>query len=664
MGPDEVDGGDVDDVVEENRRLSSRLAANRRAIAERDERIRELTDQLAALNSLHGSTALAAATAVRRAAKRLLPPETRRARVAVVGIGLFHRATVGRSGPPPAPAPKSEATRYAAAPSALAAEYRHWLEQHEPGPDELDALRRTNSGWKQRALVSVVLPVTVLEPDRLEKSIDSVVGQVYDHWELLIVADPSRPGTAPVIESAVTADSRIRLVVDGPDDGSRVEKVAAQVGADHAQGEWIVRLEAGDQLRPDALHRLVAHINDHSSDDVVYADEDRLSPGNEREQPELKPDWSPDYLLSRDYLGCPTVIRRSLLEDVGGWHAGFGTEEDHDLHLRVTEGARGVGHVAAVLATRPGRGAPTEDRPTGSGNPVAHALTRRHRAGQAVPRTDCRNDVNYDVRYQLDGRPSVDIVIPTRDRVDLLEACIDSITTLSTYRSYRITIVDNDSVQDATRRFLARDDLRVVAEPGPFNFSRLVNAGVRASHADYVLLLNNDVTVLTPDWIEAMLELGQQPGVGAVGCRLLFPDGSVQHEGVALIREYVAANVSWPWPVIRNTSAVTAACMLVRRDVYWSIDGFDEKLGVVYNDVDFCLRMVRSGRRVVYTPHAELVHDESSSRGKDNPQSDIDLFFARWGGPERMHDPYVSPHVLWPYPQRLRLTGDPAAAAR
>jgi GT2 family glycosyltransferase len=147
-----------------------------------------------------------------------------------------------------------------------------------------------------------------------------------------------------------------------------------------------------------------------------------------------------------------------------------------------------------------------------------------------------------------------------------------------------------------------------------------------------------------------------------VGCRLLFPDGSVQHEGVALIREYVAANVSWPWPVIRNTSAVTAACMLVRRDIYWSIGGFDEKMGVVYNDVDFCLRMVRSGQRVVYTPYAELVHDESSSRGKVNPQADIDLFFDRWGTPDRLHDPYVSAHVLWPNPQRLRMTGDPAAA--
>ncbi len=643
-------------MVEENRRLSSRLAADRRALAERDERIRDLTDQLAALSSLQGSTALAAAAAARRVAKRFLPPGTTRARVAVFGIGLVHRAGRGPSGPPAPPVPKSEATRYAAGPSALAAEYRQWIEQHEPGPDELEALGRTNAGWKHQPLVSVVLPVPDIEPGWLEKSIDSVVEQVYDHWELLIVADSSRPGPVPVLGSSGRADSRVRLI-DRPDDTSTVVQVAAQLAVEQARGEWVVRLEAGDQLRPDALHRIVAHINDHPGEDVVYADEDRLSAGDQRQQPELKPDWSPDYLLSRDYLGCPTAIRRGLLDDVGGWRPGFGTEEDHDLHLRVTEGARGVGHVAAVLATRRGRGTvtSTEDDLTASGNPVAQALTRRRQAGWAVPRRDDRFDVAYDVRYELDGRPSVDIVIPTRDRVDLLAACIDSITTLSTYPSYRITVVDNGSVEEATRRFLERNDLRTVPAPGPFNFSRLVNTGVRASDADYVLLLNNDVTVLTPDWIEAMLELGQQPGVGAVGCRLLFPDGSVQHEGVALIREYVAANVSWPWPVIRNTSAVTAACMLIRRDVYWSIGGFDEEMGVVYNDVDFCLRMVRSGRRVVYTPRAELVHDESSSRGKTNPQSDIDLFFGRWGTPETLRDPYVSPHVLWPYPQRLRM---------
>ena len=463
------------------------------------------------------------------------------------------------------------------------------------------------------------------------------------------------------LNAMLDADGRIRLV-DFDHGGSPDDRPAlAAVAAAQADGEWIVRLDAGDLLRPDALHRLVEHASAHGADDVVYADEDRVSSGGDRDQPELKPDWSPDYLLSKDYLGSPTAIRRSLLVDVGGWRSGFGAEDDHDLHLRATERARGVGHVAAVLSSRRRR-LPVGALPTGLDRSVTDALRRRGLTGRAMARLDAGSDICHDIRYQVEGHPSVDIIIPTRDRVDLLDACITSITQRSTYPLYQITVVDNNSVEDATTRYLERDDLHVVHCPGPFNFSRIVNSGVRASTADYVLLLNNDVVVLTDDWIEALLELGQQTDVGAVGCRLLFPDGSVQHEGIALLPEYVAANVSWPSQVIRNTSAVTAACMLVRREVYWSIGGFDEEMGVVYNDVDFCLRMGRSGRRVLYTPYAELEHDESSSRGPLNPSDDIDLFFTRWGTRDQLRDPFISPYLLWPHPQRLRvrsaLSGD------
>lgn len=629
--------------------LSEQLAGARRSLAERDDRMRVLTDRVNELTSLHGGTALAAAGAARRLAKRLLPAGRRRTRAVGVVLSVVHGTR--RSGPvvPAPPAPKSEATRYAAGDAELAAEYRRWLQYHQPGPDELGVLRRANRTWERRPLVSVVVPVADATAKWIDESIDSVVAQVYDQWELRVAAEQSLPSDVTrVIERYVAADPRIRPLTDGPE---AVQRAAAQ-----ARGEWVIRLDAGDVLRPDALHRLIAHIAAHGDDDVVYADEDRLSPDGEREAPELKPDWSPDYLLSKDYLGCPTAIRRRLLEDVGGWSGGCGRAEDHDLHLRATERARAVGHVAAVLATRRGvRGKPAGiSGLTESANPVADALRRRQRTGRAIPRTTSGNQLLYDIRYEIRGRPTVDIIIPTRDRVDLLETCITSITERSTYPSYRITVVDNGSVQDATLRFLERDDLHVVRSPGPFNFSRVVNAGVRASDADYVLLLNNDVTVLTADWIEASLELAQQPDVGAVGCRLLFPDGSVQHEGIALLREYVAANVSWPWPVIRDTAAVTAACMLVRRDVYWSIGGFDEKMGVVYNDVDFCLRMGCAGLRVLYTPYAELEHDESSSRGRTIWQADIDLFLARWGTPDQLHDPYVSPHILWPHPQRLR----------
>jgi len=648
--------------------LSALLEVTQRSLAERDDRIRELTRQVADLTRVQ-RIMVAGTRSARQVVRRVAPIGTDRQRAVSAVLGVVRPArrppSAGRVGP----TVTSEVARYRADRDELSAEYRRWRNQHEPGPAALDELHRTNTAWEWRPLVSIVLTVADVEPKWLEETVDSVVAQVYDRWELLVApVEAMPPDVDGVIERCVATDPRIRVIRPpaGPV-GAEGDTVPAQRAALQAEGEWVLRIDAGDLLRPEALHRIVAHVAAHGDADVVYADEDRRSDDGDLERPEFKPDWSPEYLLSRDYLGRPTAVRRSLLLSVGGWGAGFTpAEEDHDLHLRATEQARQVAHVAGVLYTRRPHAAGERERPshppgTVPDNPVVAALRRRDRPGRAtvMPGGDGDDDGGepacYEVRYRVGSGATVDIIIPTRDRLDLLKKCITSIQTVSTYPSYRITVVDNGSVEEATLRYLEHPDLHVVRSPGPFNFSRLVNTGVQSSEADYVLLLNNDITALTADWIEAMLELAQQPEVGAVGCRLLFPDGSVQHEGVALLPEYTAANISWPWSVIRDTSAVTAACMLVRRDVYWSIGGFDEDMAVCFNDVDFCLRMGRSGRRVVYTPHAELEHAESATRGRTNPQDDIDLFFNRWGTPDRLRDPFLSPYVCWSHPQRLRV---------
>jgi GT2 family glycosyltransferase len=643
--------------------LAARLEAAQRSLAERDERIRELNRQVSDLTTVQ-RIAVAGTRSARQVVRRVAPIGTDRQRAVSAVLGVVRTGRRRPSSERVGPTVTSEVARYRADRDELSAEYRRWRNQHEPGPAALDELHRTNAAWPVRPLVSIALTVDDVEPKWLEETVDSVVAQVYDRWELLVAPDEPVPSEVDgVVERYVATDSRIRVV--GPP-REEPDTVPAQRAALQAQGEWVLRIDAGDLLRPDALHRIVAHLAAHGDADIVYGDEDRRSPDGDLERPEFKPDWSPEYLLSRDYLGRPTAVRRSLLLAVGGWQAGFEpAEEDHDLHLRAVEQARHVAHVAGVLYTRRPQ-PPSEHRDhrspavAVSDNPVMAALRRRNRPGQATvkPGGGGEDDIDeacYDVRYDVGGGPTVDIIIPTRDRLDLLKKCITSIETVSTYPSYRITVVDNGSVEEATLDYLERSDLRVVRSPGPFNFSRLVNRGVQSSDAEYILLLNNDITALTADWIEAMLELAQQPEVGAVGCRLLFPDGSVQHEGVALLPEYTAANISWPWPVIRDTSAVTAACMLVRREVYWSIGGFDEDMAVCFNDVDFCLRMGRSGRRVVYTPHAELEHAESATRGRTNPQDDIDLFFNRWGTPDRLRDPFLSPYVCWSHPQRLRV---------
>ena len=261
----------------------------------------------------------------------------------------------------------------------------------------------------------------------------------------------------------------------------------------------------------------------------------------------------------------------------------------------------------------------------------------------------------YHPRYVIKGAPSVGIIIPTRDRLDLLRHCIESIEQTSTYRHYTITIVDNSSRHPETLEYLAASKHSVVKFSQPFNYSKIVNFAAANLDADHLLLLNNDMTVLTPGWIEALLEHSQRPEIGAVGARLLFPNGSVQHEGIVCGRGRIAGNVELRWPVVRETSAVTGACLMTRRSVFEEIGGFDETLRVAFNDVDYCLRLRGHGYRVIYTPHAELCHHESASRGRLNPEDDAKSFIARWGNADQIQDPYLNVNVLWPNPLQLRI---------
>ena len=262
----------------------------------------------------------------------------------------------------------------------------------------------------------------------------------------------------------------------------------------------------------------------------------------------------------------------------------------------------------------------------------------------------------YRVRYAIEGHPTVAIIIPTRDRVNLLRACIGSIERRSTYDNRTIVIVDNGSRNPDTLAYLRASPHRVVRIDRPFNYSELVNAAAAEVSADHLLLLNNDVTVLSPGWIEAMLEHSQRRDVGAVGARLLFSDGHAQHEGVALGRLHIAANMETRWPVVREVSAVTGACLMTRRAVFDEAGGLDEALPEAFNDVDYCLRVRARGYRVIYTPLAQLSHREGGTRGRRIPEPDRRVFVERWGDERTLRDPYLNPNVLWPNPLRLRFS--------
>jgi GT2 family glycosyltransferase len=511
--------------------------------------------------------------------------------------------------------------------------------------------------WSYRPRVSILLPV--FDPARswLEDAIASVLRQVYGEWELCIADDAStRPYVHDVLQRFAAADTRIKVATHSTN-GGIVATSNTALGL--ATGDYVALLDHDDVLRPHALHAMVEFLQAHRRADVLYSDEDKLLPSGDLGEPFFKPGWSPELLLSWNYLSHLVLLRKELVDSVGGFRVGFDGSQDHDLLLRVTERTDAVEHVAEMVyawrsvpgssAERPGA---KEYAAAAGRRAVADALERR---GTPAAVSEGSQPFFYDVRYAIKGAPAVAIVIPTRDRGDLLEQCLQSVEAESTYSNYSIIIIDNGSRHADTLRFLARCGHEVVRMDEPFNYSKLVNAGaLAASGAEHLLLLNNDMTVMKRDWIEALIEHSQQAHVGAVGARLLFPNGDVQHEGIICGRGRLAGNVHMGWPVVRETSAVTGACMMTRRSVFAEVGGFDEQLRVGFNDVDYCLRIRARGYRVLFTPHAELRHHESASRGRLNPVTDQRRFIARWGDPELIEDPYLNPHLSWPNPLEFR----------
>jgi O-antigen biosynthesis protein len=540
---------------------------------------------------------------------------------------------------------------------SLDEQYRTWLEQHVPDERRLNSLRAQWVHWTDAPLVSLLLPVYNPAPQWVEGAIASVQAQTYGRWELCIADDASDdPAIGRLLDRFAATDHRIRVAHRHANGGIAA---ASNTCLELASGELVGFIDHDDVLHPHALHAIVDHFRRNPDTDLAYSDQDMLRASGERANPVFKPNWSPDLLLSWNYLSHLTVIRRRLIDEVGGFRSEYDGSQDHDLFLRCTEKARAVGHVPDVLyswhAVEGSVAASSHAKPTAferGKRAVEAALQRRGTPG----RVELGESPGfYNVRYQIQGEPRVGIVIPTRNRTDLLDACIESISTVSTYRNWTITIVDNDSDDPDALAYFAASPHRVVRQPGPFHYAGIINAAAAATDCEHLLLLNNDVLVLTPDWIEALLEHTQRAEIGAAGCRLTYPDGRSQHEGIVLGPGHMPANVGLGVPVVCNVAAVTAACMMVRHEVFDEVSGFDEQIRIAWGDVDFCLRLRQRGYRIVYTPFAQLSHEESMSRGRLSPLEDERRFNERWGPPDQLTDPYVNPNLLWPNPIRLRV---------
>jgi GT2 family glycosyltransferase len=524
--------------------------------------------------------------------------------------------------------------------------YDLWLRLHIPSGKQARAMRREARRFSYRPGISVVLEVDDPSRPSLREAVDSVRRQLYGNWQLCL----AYPGPADSAYDGIglhpSEARRVRVVSVESGRGAR----ARNAGLSLATGEFVAFMEQDHQLKPNALLEIVRFLNGRRDVDYLYTDEDRRARDQGLGEPFFKPDWSPDLLLSTNYVGDLSVYRRDVLRQVKGLREGLDGAEGHDLALRVTEATDRIGHITLPLCTV---GARTDDaheeRATRSAKrALADALERRGYDGEAV---DGASPGYYRVRYGIAGEPLVSIIIPTRDKVELLRQCIDSIQRRSTYRNFELIVVDNDSREPATLRYLDSLSTQVLRYPREFNFSKIVNFAAGEASGEMLLFLNNDTEVISSEWIEAMLEHAQRPDVAAVGARLLFPDGSPQHEGIivgpgrGLAENAVRGGYFGLDRCIHNASAVTAACMMTRREVFWELGGFEEQLQVAYNDVDFCLRAREKGYVVVYTPYATLYHDEGSTRarlGPAQPEADAELFRKRWAG---YRDPYYNPNL-------------------
>ena len=527
--------------------------------------------------------------------------------------------------------------------------YEMWLRLEVLSPNAIRRMRQEAKRFRYRPLISVVMPVFDPEPAWLRAAIDSVRRQAYGRWQLCIADDGStRSDVKRLLAEEAKSDRRISVRTL---DRNRGISAASNAALAMARGEFVGFLDHDDELKPNALYEVVRLLNERRDLDYIYSDEDKKELDGSLTDAFFKPDWSPDFLMSVNYVTHFSVYRAEVLKRVGGFRSEYDGSQDYDLALRVTESTENLAHIPLPLYSWrkvPGSAAASldfKDYAYVAGKKALEAALERRGYSGSVEHGIVEG--RYRARYDISGEPRVLIVIPTRDRRDLLERCVESIRSASTYARYEILAVDNDSREPETLEYLESFPGRVFRYPGQFNFAAMMNAASQqAGDADMLLFLNNDTEVIAPEWIEALLEHAQRPEVAAVGARLLLPNGDPQHEGILVGADgAAAANVSVEYfglgRTIRNCSAVTAACMMIRQTMFRELGGFEERLPVAFNDVDLCLRAREKGYEIVYTPYALLYHDEGSSRGLGGSQAaDDEAFFReRWRG---YRDPYAT----------------------
>ena len=553
--------------------------------------------------------------------------------------------------------------------------YEEWISRVEaPEFFSLDALAALPESFKLRPTVSVAMPVYNTAENLLRQAIESVLVQGYPHWELCIADDASTaPHVRAVLEEYMQRDPRIKVAFR--EENGHIS-AASNSALALATGEYVALLDHDDELARHALYFAVEAINQNPSAQILYSDEDKIDEQGNRKDPHFKPDWNPDLFFSQNYVSHLGVYRRELLQRAGGFRIGVEGSQDQDLLLRCLPHVHpaGIVHISKVLyhwrivEGSTARACGEKSYTTEAGIKVLQDyFSAQGREGVKVENGLVPN--TYRVRYSIpQPEPLVSLLIPTRDKVELIEPCMRSILDKTTYRNCEIIILDNESSEPATldffKRIQAEDSrVRVLAYHQPFNYSAINNFGVQQARGELIGLVNNDIEVISPEWLSELVSHALRPEIGCVGAKLYYEDETIQHAGVIVGLGGVAGHSHKYFPressgyfhrlkVIQNLSAVTAACLVVRKSIYEEVGGLEEDgLRIAFNDVDFCLKVCQAGYRNLWTPYAELFHYESKSRGEeDTPEKvkrfnkEVEFVKAKWGELLR-RDPCYSPNL-------------------
>lgn len=517
--------------------------------------------------------------------------------------------------------------------------------------------------------ISIIMPVYNVDAKYLKEAIESVMLQTYPNFELCIADDAStNQETIQLLKEMEKKYDKVHVVYRKKNGHiSKASNSALKI----ARGEFIGLMDNDDILDKNALYEVVKALNKNKNLDLIYTDEDKIDPFGRRCDPHFKPDWSPDTLLSHNYICHFALLRASLVKQIGNFRKGYEGAQDYDLMLRFTEQTQNIYHIPKILyhwRMIEGSTSMTTDNKSYASmsgiKALEDALKRRK-----IKASIANIATSYILKYEMKNNPKVSIIIPTKDKIGLVETCVNSIYQKTKYQNYEVIIIDNNSQEAHTMEGLRKlqeehDNLKVMEYPEKFNYSKINNIGAKHAEGDYLLLLNNDVEVIDGEWLEIMLGYAMQERIGAVGAKLLFANGKIQHAGVVVgvgeekianhayyLKDKFASALAGRLLVPYNYAAVTGACLMVDKKKYFEVNGLTEELEINYNDIDFCLKLLEKGYYNICLPQVELYHYESLSRGKSqSPEKAKELQYSTEYMKKKwkkilQNDPFYNPNL-------------------